>query len=364
MATFSGAALRLARVFHALALEDVADRVGKTRQYIHKLETGQSVPTALLVDELANVLGVEPTFFEMATNSIADEHVHFRKLFTTRAAVKHVAMAKVEVLSRLVAYLDQELKLPAVRIPTVADANSPADIERAAETCRNEWGLGLGPISNMTRLAESVGAVVTTFASVSREVDALSVITHRPLIVRNEAKESACRQRFDVGHELGHCALHQGRVTGDRTTESEANRFASALLIPRSMMAKLFPRPRGYRLDWRGISEFKLTWKVSKSAILYRARQLNLIDENQYRTGVITLKRTGEAITESEDHQISAEKPELLQTSFAVLREKKGRSVRDVATALNVRLEFLREFIGDLVNEEVQHPPTLRLVAG
>lgn len=360
---FSGASLRLARVFNAFALEDVAGRVGKTRQYIHKLETGQSSPTSALIDELATALGVEPGFFAVPASGIADEHVHFRKLFTTRAVVKHIAMAKAEVLSRLIAYLDRELKLPEVRIPTIVDATNPADIERAAEMCRRDWGLGLGPIGNMTRLAESVGAVVTTFESVSREVDALSVIGRRPLIVRNEAKESPCRQRFDVGHELGHCALHQGRVTGDRITESEANRFAGALLIPRSMMAKLFPRPRGYRLDWRGISDFKMTWKVSKAAALYRARQLNLIDEHQYRTGVITLKRTGEAIRESEDHLIASEAPELLKTSFMVLRKKKGRTVKDVAAALRVKVEFLREFIGvEAANEEGRRPQ-LRLVA-
>lgn len=59
---FNGAALRLARLFNALTLEEVAQRVGKTRQYVHKLETGQAIPTAQLLVELAGVLRVEADF--------------------------------------------------------------------------------------------------------------------------------------------------------------------------------------------------------------------------------------------------------------------------------------------------------------
>jgi Zn-dependent peptidase ImmA (M78 family)/transcriptional regulator with XRE-family HTH domain len=344
---FNGAELRLARVFCALALEDVAERVDKTRQYLHQLETGQAMPTDELICQLADALGVEPDFFVVPHSSaIADEQIHFRKLFTTRAAVRQITIARAELFGRLVDYLNSHLKLPAVRIPAVADARSANDVERAAERCRSEWGLGFGPIEHMTRLAENIGAVVTTFQTVSKEVDALSVALKRPIIVRNEAKPSACRQRFDVGHELGHFVLHQGRVTGDRITEGEANRFASALLVPRSMMLKLFPRPRGSRLDWTGLHAFKLTWKVSKAALLYRAWQLELIDDNQYRTGFITLKRNGEAIAEREDASVPGEGPELVERAFSVLAAKKHVQPAQIAAALRVRLPLLEDLVG------------------
>lgn len=346
-ADFNGAELRLARIFSGLALEDVATRVGKTRQYLHKLETGQATPTSQLVEHLASALQVEPSFFSQGNGLIAgEEQFHFRKLFTTRVMVKQVAMARGELIGRLVTYLDHELRLPELRIPEVADAKTMDDIEQAAELCRREWDLGLGPIANMHRLAEYVGTVVTSFQSVSKEIDALSVALKRPIIVRNEAKESVCRQRFDIAHELGHFVLHGGQVTGDRITESQANRFASALLVPRTMMAKLFPRPRGTRLDWAGLREFKLTWKISKAAILYRARQLELISDSQYKTGVVTLRRTGEAMGEREDHLIPQESPELLARSLTVLADRKGTYAEDVASALRITPPLLRELVG------------------
>ena len=333
---------------------------------MHKLETGQAKPTDDLIAQLADALDVEPGFFSgVRFPAISDEQFHFRKLFTTRAVVKQVTMARAEMFGRLVGYLDAKLKLPPLKIPSLSDTRSLNDVERAADRCRVEWDLGLGPIAHMTRLAENLGVVVTTFQSVSKEVDALSVSLQRPIIVRNEAKQSACRQRFDVGHELGHFVLHQGRPTGDRVTESEANRFASALLVPRSMMLKLFPRPRYSRLDWTGIREFKLTWKVSKGAILYRARQLELINDDQYRTGVITLKRTGEGIVEREDAMIPAEVPELLGRSFAVLAAKKGIHPAQIASALRIRLALLQDLVGFSLCEPPALPsrrPALTLV--
>lgn len=345
---FSGAELRLARLFHGFSLEEVGERVGKSRQYVHKLEANRAVPTDELRSSLAAALQVTPDFFfARSDQAVHEEQFHYRKLMSTRVSTKQTVQARAELLRRVVVLLDKELKLPAVRIPQFPDAQTPEEIERAAEVCRREWGLGLGPVANMFHLAEHVGAVVATFQSVSKEVDALSFVVHRPIIVRNDAKESICRQRFDVGHELGHSCLHDGRVTGDRLTEQQANRFSGALLLPRTMMAKLFPRPRGSRLDWKGLRDFKLTWKASKAAILYRARQLELLTDAQYRSAVITLKRTGEAVNEHEDGEISPEYPSLLKQALKVLVEQKGHSIAGIAEALGINQQMLSDIVGE-----------------
>lgn len=346
---FNGANLRLARVFHGLSLDDLAAQVKKSRQFLHKLETNSSVePTPELAADLSQQLRVATDFFyQPLAQVLPEEGVHFRKLFTTRSAIKQAAMAKAEMFLRMVDYLDEHLKLPAVSIPTVTDINSADDIEKAAELCRRHWELGLGPIDNMVRVAERAGAVVTTFKSVSAEVDALSYALKRPVIVRNDAKPSACRQRFDIAHEVGHFVLHQGLQTGNRVTESQANRFASAFLLPRSMMAAHWPKPKGSRLDWVGMSGFKLGWKVSKAAMLYRAHQLDLIDDAQYKSGVITLRRTGEAISEREDKQIPLERPNMVRQALDILFSKGGKTPESVADDLGWSLPLLEDIVGN-----------------
>jgi Zn-dependent peptidase ImmA (M78 family)/DNA-binding XRE family transcriptional regulator len=345
---FNGANLRLARVFCGLSLDDLAVRVNKSRQFLHKLETSNAnAPTIELAANLAQSLQVTKDFFyrpQMPT--LPEESVHFRKLFTTRSAIKQAAIAKAEMFLQLVDYLEKHLKLPAVSIPTIADIKSANDIEQSAELCRRNWGLGLGPIDNMVRAAERAGAIVTTFNGVSAEVDALSYAQKRPVIVRNDAKLSACRQRFDVAHEMGHFVLHQGVQTGTRVTESQANHYASAFLLPRSMMASHWPRPKGGRLDWVGMRNFKLTWKVSKAAILYRAHQLGLIDDTLYKSGVITLRRTGEATCEREDSQIPLEQPNMIRQALQLLCSRVMETPRSLAEDLGWSVELLEAVVG------------------
>lgn len=344
---FNGSNLRLARLYHELSLEQVAERVVKTRQYIQRLESGSAVPTPELANELASVLKVKPEFFEAQEPSpVNEEIVHFRKRSSTRMATKLATLARAELYRRLIEVFDEHLNLPAVNFPDIKVITQD-DIEKAAEKCRVDWGLGFGPIENMTRLAEKMGAFVTSFESVSDDVDALSVPLDRPFIVRNTAKKSPCRQRFDIAHEVAHLILHGGISTGDRVTESQANRFASALLLPRSAMAKYFPRPVGGRIDWQGLSQFKLTWKVSKAAIIYRAHQLSLLSDAQYKTAFFGLKRKGEAIDEKEDFLIDHEKPELFHRALNFLLSDLGFSADSLASRLNVSTDMLLGLAND-----------------
>lgn len=346
-AAILGANIRLARLFHGLTLEDVAARLGKTRQYVHKIETEQIVPPHETLEIIAELTQVEPAFFVTPVPApVAEEQCHFRKHFTTRSAIKHVALAKGEVFRRLVAGLEEHLELPAPNIPQ-HDVHSLVEIERAAEACRVHWGLGLGPIHNMVRVAELAGVVVTSFKGISREVDAYSISAARPIIVVNSEEASACRVRFDVAHELGHLVLHVGLATGDRKTEGEANRFAGAFLLPRSSFVKEFPRLRGRHLNWQGLAEMKLRWKVSKAALLYRARQLSLISEDQYRTGVIRLNRGGEAKIEREDSLVASEAPELFTQAVRLGMQHQRLGFDAYCRLFAVRAPVLSEFLAE-----------------
>lgn len=344
---FNGSELRLVRVFQAMTLEELGKYVGKSRQYLHKLETEQDCPSEQLVKQLAFALQVEPAFFfKPHAPIISADQCHFRKLFTTSSAMQQTIMMRGELMRRLTMLLDQELKLPHLNINKVDHVSTMEEVECATENFRQHLHLGLGPIADMHKLAESIGVIVSNFPSSAKEVDALAVDAERPIIIYNKSKGSACRQRFDIAHELGHFILHSGMVTGDRMTESQANRFAGALLMPRAIMNKFFPRPNP-NFDWKKLSEFKVTWKVSKAAILYRAYQLGLIDSAKYRTGVVNLNRTGEAKQEKEDDQIHRESPSLLFRALEFLKEESMINASNIASVFNIKKGLLSNIVGD-----------------
>ena len=360
--TFNGGQLRLARHFWGKTLNDVAIDIDKTRQYVSQLETGKAKPRSddPIVLSLADSLQVMPAFFyKSAGTLLSEDQAHFRKLATTKTSTRQRVLAMGTIFDQLVEFFDTKVRLPDVNFLDESGGHTAEEIELAAERVRRHWSLGVGPIAHMVRVVESAGAVVAFFNDASTEVDALSITSRRPVIVRNDAKASPFRMRFDIAHELGHLVLHEGHVTGDRKTESEANRFASAFLLPRSTFLKVFPK-RGTRIDWAGIRALKLEFQVSKAAILYRAKSLELLDDDQYRGAVITLKNRGEAIQEAEDAFCQKEEAEVVTKALEVLRVHHKLSREAVAKQLDVKPALLAQILP--VSPELAEPPRAKPV--
>ena len=344
---FNPTNLKIARLAHDFSIAELGESVGKSRQYLARLEAGVDIPSISMSDLLAEQLDVTPDFFyNAAGRRLEDSAFHFRKLASTKTADKLGAIAKVEIFSRFFDAIEKRLSLPKYDFPSI-ECNTAEEIERSAEKCRTHWGLGLGPISNCVRLMENAGAVVTSFNS-NQSIDALSILSARPIVVINKS-ESACRVRFDHGHECGHFVMHFGKSTGDQATESEANRFSSALLLPRSTFAREFPSVRGRsQINWKAIIELKFRWKTSKAAILYRAKQLSLISDSTYKHALISgLYGRGQRKIEDEDKDIPVEKAELLPNSLEALRTNFGITAPVLAREINIGQRMLRKILPD-----------------
>jgi Zn-dependent peptidase ImmA (M78 family) len=211
----------------------------------------------------------------------------------------------------------------------------------------------------MTRVVEAAGAVVTHFPGLSERVDALSMHRPRPIIVRSTAKDSLVRLRFDLAHEAGHLVMHQGIETGDRTTEMQAHRFASAFLLPAAAFAREFPR-RIHYLDWPGLFALKQRWGVSVRAIARRAYDLGMIDAAQYRTANVHLARTGQTKGEAGDNEAPwAEEPELLAAAVQAVEAGQPGETATLAARLGLRRAALVELLGFA---PLEPPPRPRLV--
>lgn len=316
----AGEQLRLARLANGYSLEQVGDLVGATRQFIHQLETGSRSPSDELADALADVLGVTPAFLaQPIPSTVRPEQCHFRGYITRPASITSQVLARGTLLDKFVAAVEDHLDLPAVSFPDLPAATAE-EIEQAAEEARRFWGLGTtGPITSMMRVVENAGAIVTYFGDVSDRIDAFSMDRRRPIIVRSSLKESLCRQRFDFAHECGHLIMHRGIQTGDRVTEDQAHRFASAFLFPRGAVLREFPRGRS--INWRALFDLKLRWKMSVRALIRRGYDLGLLSPAQYRTANIHLVKTGQAKVETYDNDgtLPVEQPELLPSALSAL---------------------------------------------
>ncbi|RCU45679.1 ImmA/IrrE family metallo-endopeptidase [Corallincola holothuriorum] len=329
---FNGEQLKLARMASGLSLADVGTALDVTRQYASRLENN-ATPSEDQIELLCKLLLVSRDFFfRPRLKTIEVEQCHFRSLRSSTQTLKKTIMAQVEMLdSYFVTALEDEVGFPEVNIFAAEDGefDSVQSIEVLAERARRGWGLGLGPISNMVKLLEKLGCIVVNLVDADERVDAFSIYTGRPLIVRNTTKLSPGRLRFDFAHELGHLIMHQGMETGCRATEQQANNFASAFLMPRSSFIAEFPRVRGTYFNWEAMIDMKVRWGVSLKAILYRAKALGLITTEKAKSGYMYLARNGFTKVERGDDLMAVENPTMLQRAMDLLDNRTLENLLD-----------------------------------
>ena len=138
-------------------------------------------------------------------------------------------------------------------------------------------------IPNLTRAVERAGVLVVRFPGTIKDHDSYASwpdfsLGGRPVIALTGGHPGD-RDRFNVGHELGHLLLHTLRPNTDpREAEAEANRFAGALLLPRRSAAAALRRP----ITLRVLMGVKATYGISIAMGAQRARDLELISKAQF----------------------------------------------------------------------------------
>jgi len=320
---FQSQRLRVARRAHGFTLSELGEKIGTSRQYISQLETGLSYPTVENIEKLSESLNVKADFFNQPISHPIDiSEAHFRHRLTTPDSIKKEVLSKLIVFEEFVSVLDETFSMPEVVFPNFV-VESIEDIERAAEKTRIALGVPLNkPVGNLSRLIEGSGGVIVSFSGHDKRLDALSVERTRPIfvILESDIKQSPARVRFDLAHELGHIVMHGGLETGDKKTETEANRFASAFLMPRTSFLNEFSEVIE-RFDWKHIYSMKIKWGVSVAAILKRLFDLNVIDKNLYKRGFIYLSKTGQRQKERYDDQVKVEEPSIVSKCLQLLEK-------------------------------------------
>lgn len=275
--------LSIARKRRLLNKKEFADLVGVSAHTITRCEQGETIPTDDNVSRFSEVTGFPVNFFYRADLEIADaDMVSFRSQRAMTAAERDAALAAGAIGFDISDWVESRFHLPSVKVP---DLNT-YDPEVAAIMLRQDWGIGEEPVSNIIHLLESKGVRVFSLAENSKRVNAFSLWRNdKPYVFLNTMK-TAENSRFDAAHELGHLTLHQDGSTTGREAEDEANRFASAFLLPQAaILAHMRP---GASLEQMIVAKRK--WRVSLSAFVVRLHRLRLLSDWHYRDCCIQIR--------------------------------------------------------------------------
>ena len=354
---FVGERLELARTFQGLTLTALANQVSASAGLLSHYENGRrKTPSASLTSALAIALKVRPGFFYQPVPDVWRENeCSFRRRAATPETSKKQARAHGSMIGIIVAALTDTVRMPEYNIPSF-HTSSHQDIEAAAIACRKQWELGNGPIQHIGRVAERNGILLIQNLWHSEKVDAFSRRgTPVSVIVINSARDSTSRWIFDVAHELGHFALHEGIPTSSKETEDDANYFASALLLPMETFGREFTaRP----FSWQYVFQLKKRWCVSAAAILRRSFNLGLLDGAVYRFRYKQLYAKGWA--KKEPCEPAFVGPEWLNSAIDMIRSN-GRSVIDLCNKLEITLPLFSDISGITVDESVPFKPIVVL---
>ena len=360
VAAFDRKRLRMAREARGWTRRQLADTVGVTPAAISQYENGAYQPSRPVLAAMAIALGMPREFFLPGRPTITANSsvVHFRSLRSTSVRDRRRAFTHAAFAWELTNLLENYLTIPPVALPhaVLPEQASKDDIENLATECRRLLNLGSDPIPNMTRLLETLGAVVVRLPVECEKVDAFScVLEDRPVVVLNSDRNDTARARNAAAHEFGHLVAHDDADPGSQIIEQQARTFAAAFLMPADQVAADLSPP----LNWNRLIALKQHWGVSVASLIVRAKTLGTISEHTYRRAFIKLTTTknddGTTWRQKEPGYLGPpEQPVLLHKCVELVADL-GISRDDLAN----KLRLPRHLIDDLVGQKAK--PTVRL---
>lgn len=366
-----GVRITEAREAMGLSVQNLADLLGVSSPTIYDYEQGNRIIPADRLARIALVLDQPLAFFESKLASLEfDRYIlHFRDAKTNQLQ-RASAAVRLKWLEEYFGFITKRIDVPAVSIPDLQPPSDPTlissdFIEEAARTVRDSWGLGNDPINNLVKVMERNGIVVGFVALDLPELDGVSCWSTRfarPFVILNRDKASAARSRFDAAHELGHIVLHRNvsseyvnrskvRKSSEKKTKSgekktmplyklmekQAHRFAGALLLPDTSWGR-----EAAPVSLTRYKNLKARWLVSVSAMLIRAKDLDLIQEERYLILRKQFLNVGWRTREPFDDVVPQEIPRLTAQATSLLI-KHGIDLMD---AFPRRLIHLAEITG------------------
>lgn len=367
-----------ARLSRGLSMAELAELIGVSKQAISQYETGKSVPSDAVLNKIASFLRYLPDFFSkpVPANSTTNSGVFFRSNKTARKTDLKAAEVKIQILREINEYLEQYIDFPKVCFPEIdymdngIDPISDEEIEAYAMTLRKTWKLGDGPIDNLMNVIQKNGIVVSATKLRLKKLDGLSEwYNNTPYIFMSTDKDTNCRVRFGLAHEIGHLLMHAGNFSPEeiqqqvthKKLEDEAHRFAGAFLLPKTSFEKDV-----YATSIDHFIQLKAKWKVSIGAMIKRCETLGIFSYSQIKYLKDQMSRRNYWTHEPLDSEMPIERPFAHKQAVSLILEhdivSPGKFVRDIGCLAGELEMYCCLDKGTLESSEPKQMVTLRRV--
>jgi Zn-dependent peptidase ImmA (M78 family)/DNA-binding XRE family transcriptional regulator len=287
-------------------MDELCEKINRkvTKTAISCYENGKMMPESSVVIALANALNVKIDYF-FRPFTVSLNNVSFRKKAKLNGQ-KAVKAIQEKINDRIERYIEIESIFSIVNNFSTNFSNisvcSESDVYALAKRLRNEWNLGEDSIVNVVEMLEEHEIKVIEIDA-DKKFDGLSGFVENvniPIIVLNKDFDIE-RKRFTALHELAHILLHFDELFTEKEKEKMCNLFASEVLIPKETFIKLIGSSRS-NISLQELKPIQQRYGISVRALMYKAKELNIITENRYLHFCKTLsfdKQFAQAVDES-----------------------------------------------------------------
>lgn len=338
--------VKLARESRGFTQTSLARVTNLTQATISRIEKGLANVSDTELNEIAGATGYNIDFFYKTHDVYPLKHFYFRKNLGSGTNTKKIE-AIVNIVSSNVRDLLESIEVE-TNIPFIDLKKERSTPEETAIRIRDYFNFPKGPIRNLIGKLEKFGIIIHFYNfHKDLKIDGVSFITPEgtPVILVNNERASS-RKMFTIAHELGHIIMHfKSFIDSEyRDVEDEANRFAAELLVPeKDIKGSLF------NLDEGRLFQLKSYWQVSAQALLYRAKSLNTMSQDQYRRWVTKFNYFG--WKKVEPYEFDLESPKLLDEMFKLHLNDLEYTVDDLQLLFGLsKVDFYDTYVSTIKN--------------
>jgi len=271
-----GQRIKQARKAKGMSQRSLAEEAAISAMAVSKYERDLDIPSSSVILRLVQALEISVDFL-FRPNTVSVQLEAFRKHSTL--GVKEQQAIQMRIKEWLERYYEIESFFPDEQIPLslplLPSLQSIDQVEEIALEIRIHWKLGLDAIENLTQLLEDRGVKIGLVAGFMHFDACTFMANDNPVIVTKDDIPGD-RQRFNLGHELGHLVLD---IEEGLNVEAICNRFVGAFLVP-AQVARFELGSHRSNLDINELYLLKQKYGLSMQAWIYRAMDLEIISQN------------------------------------------------------------------------------------
>ena len=332
--------ITIARESRGLVHVELAEKLQVSKPTAWRWENEEFGISNEVIEKLSKNLHYPISFFYQK-GEVLPLSLSYRKRNVVAAKIMSQIEANINITRLNLEQLLSSIKFSNVKLP-VLDVTKYGTPQECAKQLRKLWKLEKGAINNLTEVLEDHGILLLNMNFDTERVDGrcVMVLDTLPLIVTNR-NLLGDRQRFTLAYELGHLVMHLYTSPAyDRDLSHEANLFAAELLMPE----------RDIKNDLQDLSlpklgELKKKWKVSMQSLVYRASDLELLNDNQKRYILQQFNNQNIRRREPKELDIPTEQYRLVRDLLTQYRTKQKLSVAKMASFLHLEQnDFLERY--------------------